>query len=260
MLWGSVMLEWSSSLLATPRVSSSNPAQYILWVLFFFFSFLYFSFNFLINQLFFQYYCRWFHLKFILVHEISKKMLPLLIHFSNASLLFHISNSMLLFHFSISFFQLPLLLFHSIQSSCFFSIFFNLPVLFHFCSCPKYFRSWRGIEPGLLSGMQRWWPLDHATPPWVLFFVFIKNNCVRWKIINRKIHPYVMAAFEKKTFCTRNIDLKCLYKISLELSPFSNMRTSKLKLESFCVISLLIPVKMSSLSKQQFFLNAIDTY
>ena len=122
--------------------------------------FLYFSINYLINQLFFQ-YSRWCHLKSDLISTISRKMLSLLFHFSNASLLFHFSNASLLFHFSITI----VIVFYFFNRLCYCFIFFNrlvfvsfssiVPFLFHFCNRPKNFRKWWGLNPGLLSGRQR---------------------------------------------------------------------------------------------------------
>ena len=119
-----------------------------------------FSFYLLIDLLFSQ-YSRWCHLKSNLIPAISRKMLPLLFHFSNASILFHFSNVPLLFHFSITI----VIVFHFFNRLCYCFIFFNrlvfvsfssiVPFLFHFCNRPKNSRKWQGLNQGLLSGRQR---------------------------------------------------------------------------------------------------------
>ena len=123
-----------STLKKTKRTRTITSQHLICTALFFGLSHTFFlsifSFNFLINQLFFQ-YSWWCHLKFNLIPKISWEMLLLLFHFSNTSLIFHFSNETLLFLFSIpiiivSFSSIILLLFHFLQLSlvCFiFSIF-----------------------------------------------------------------------------------------------------------------------------------------
>ena len=92
---------------------------------------MYFSFNFLINQFFFQ-YSRWCRLKSNLIPTITRKMLSLLFHFSNVSLLFHSSNARYCFIFLS-----PLLRFF-IFSIAFVIVSFSSIVLFlfHFLLSP----------------------------------------------------------------------------------------------------------------------------